>query len=632
MFSIKRKITDKISADSSFKTQEIVHLLYMQAPISNSVVILVSILFYYLLQPRLDSPMVSLWLFLVLMSASYRLFLWYRQKNKPETKSSKSWLTHYLIGCGMLGVSWSLIYPFIYGASDPFIFPMLIMLALGVMSSAAPILSPYLPAFFVYTYPQALMIIITMLRFEDTSYHWLAFAMGIYIIMTTLFTRNANRTVIQSIKLQESNTNLINDLNDEVNQRESLITQRTLELEQYREQLEEKVAQRTIELKNARDQAESLSRVKSEFLANMSHEIRTPMNAVLGLSRMGERGIPAQKVQKTFKQISSSGQHLLEVINDILDFSKIEAGKLVIESRPFQVVEVVNEVVDLLAIRAKDRNLTLKVNVDKNLPASLLGDSRRLQQVLINLLCNAIKFTSLGEISLTITKHDKLTRFQVKDSGIGMNEEETSRLFSSFEQADSSTTRKYGGTGLGLAISHNLVHLMGGDIVVESQPGVGSTFTFSLPLPVAQTHAPSEPTQLEPTIHQDTEPRLNNLRILAAEDIEINRFILQDILEHEGASVVFAENGQLVLDQLEQHGASSFDVVLMDVQMPVMDGYEATRYIKRIAPALPVIGLTAHALEEELEKCLITGMLDHVTKPIENDVLIAAILRHVETT
>jgi CheY-like chemotaxis protein len=256
------------------------------------------------------------------------------------------------------------------------------------------------------------------------------------------------------------------------------------------------------------------------------------------------------------------------------------------------------------------------------LPDWVAGDRLRLEQVLLNLLGNAVKFTAHGEVSLNVRREGEDTLFRVADSGIGMTPEQVSRLFSAFEQADSSTTRQFGGSGLGLAISRNLAHLMGGDIGVTSEMGNGSVFTLQLPLPTATPQKKAE-------IAVASGPRLAGLRVLAAEDVELNRLVLEDFLEHEGAVVVFAENGEQVLARLNEHGVAAFDVVLMDVQMPVMDGHEATRRLRAIAPNLPVIGLTAHALAEERDKCLASGMVEHVGKPIEPDELIGAILRQV---
>ncbi|MEN8177768.1 MAG: ATP-binding protein [Pseudomonadota bacterium] len=378
-------------------------------------------------------------------------------------------------------------------------------------------------------------------------------------------------------------------------------------------------------LREARDAAEATARVKTDFLANMSHEIRTPLNAVLGMSRIGLRESREPKCQESFNHILDSGQHLLGVINDILDFSKIEAGKLTIELHPFQLIACVENIAGQMAERAEATGLEFKVNFDGNLPAWVEGDPLRLQQILLNLLSNAIKFTQQGSVSLCVTRDGEMTYFRVSDSGIGMSEDELSRLFIPFVQADSSTTRKYGGSGLGLTISQNLANLVGGEIKAESQVGAGSVFTLILPLQVSQP-----PIEKDTVSSSVTGMQLSGLRILAAEDVELNRIILEDLLEQEGARVVFAEDGQQALDRLEELGVTSFDLVLMDVQMPVMDGYEATRQIREMAPGLPVIGLTAHALAEERKKCLATGMVEHITKPIDPNSLIAAIRRHVD--
>lgn len=370
--------------------------------------------------------------------------------------------------------------------------------------------------------------------------------------------------------------------------------------------------------------AQQADQAKSRFLAAMSHEIRTPLNAVLGLAEIGKRDSTERRSRTLFAQITESGRHLLGVIDDILDFSKIEAGRFTIESQPFQPLIMIQTVTGLMGRRAEARGLAMKITVDPWLPAWVEGDAQRLQQILLNLLSNAIKFTEAGEVSLSVTREGCLTCFRVSDTGIGMDESMRARLFTPFEQADGSITRKCGGTGLGLAISRSLASLMHGSITVESRPGAGSVFTLALPLPQTRSPAAAEEICVVEPVR-----RLEGLRVLAAEDVEINRLILEDMLAHAGASVVFAENGSQALECLDEHGVSAFDVVLMDVQMPEMDGYEATRRIAALAPELPVIGLTAHALEEERETGLAAGMVDHVTKPINPVVLVAAIQRHV---
>ena len=374
----------------------------------------------------------------------------------------------------------------------------------------------------------------------------------------------------------------------------------------------------------AQQRAEAATRAKSEFLANMSHEIRTPLNAVLGFARMGQRDTQETDSNKRFGHIMDSGQHLLGIINDILDLSKMDAGKLCLEKHSFRLTATVEDALDLITEQAGVKNLKFSIQIDPDLPAWVEGDSLRLRQILLNLLSNAIKFTDQGEVRFSVKQGQKQIYFTVSDSGIGMSSEQLSRLFVPFDQADSSTTRKYGGSGLGLTISHTLALLMGGDLTVESEPGKGSTFTLCLPL--LETYP-----GVVPKAHQEAvaDFSLKGIHVLVAEDVELNQFIIQDMLEHEGAQVHFVMNGQQALDRLEELGVASFDIVLMDVQMPVMDGYEATRRIQQIAPALPVIGLTAHAMIEERDKCLAAGMVEHIAKPINVEILVDAILRQL---
>jgi CheY-like chemotaxis protein/HPt (histidine-containing phosphotransfer) domain-containing protein len=227
-------------------------------------------------------------------------------------------------------------------------------------------------------------------------------------------------------------------------------------------------------------------------------------------------------------------------------------------------------------------------------------------------------------VRLQVTRKGEDIHFEVSDTGIGMTDEQVARLFRPFEQADNSTTRRYGGSGLGLAISQTLAKQMDGEIVVTSTSGAGSTFTLRLPLPMTEPALPKPALQLPAS-----QRRLEGLRLLAAEDVDVNRLVLKDLLTSEGAQVLFAEHGQQAVEHLQEHGASAFDAVLMDIQMPVMDGYQATQHLRRLAPGLPIIGLTAHALGEERDRCLAAGMVEHVTKPIDADVLVAALLRHV---
>jgi signal transduction histidine kinase len=408
-------------------------------------------------------------------------------------------------------------------------------------------------------------------------------------------------------------------------------------LEAHQERLEHTVRERTAELEASRQEAVHLARIKSEFLANMSHEIRTPLNGVLGLAQIGARDNtgPARQV---FEQINTSGRLLLGILNDILDFSKIEAGKLHIHLQPMHIGDLLARAVAMVEERAREKCLRLHIQLDPALPPRCLSDALRVEQILLNLLSNAVKFTDAGEVRLSASLgHDEHTHHEqlvltVMDTGIGMTPGQLDALFRPFEQADNSTTRRYGGTGLGLSISKRLAELLGGQIQSHSTHGEGSRFEVVLPL--LREAAAAEPTEHAPAASAATplvQTRLTGVRVLAAEDNHVNQLVLSELLAFEGASVTMCDSGVAVMDSLARHGAMAFDIVLMDIQMPLMDGYEATRRMRAIAPGLPVIGQTAHAMSEEHGKCREAGMVDLVVKPIELEALVAAIRRHIPT-
>ncbi len=387
---------------------------------------------------------------------------------------------------------------------------------------------------------------------------------------------------------------------------------------------EQKALQR--ELAAAKNEAERLGQVKTDFLANMSHEIRTPLHGMLGMAQLAQTcpDIP-DNTQAAIARILRSGRHLMGVINDILDFSRLDAGKLHVELRPFGPAQLAQDVHDLVQDTALDKGLGLHL-VCTATPNLVLGDPQRTRQILLNLLANAIKFTHAGGVTLHLRSEQDLLCFDVIDTGIGMPRDTLNRVFSPFEQADSSTSRRFGGTGLGLSISRHLARLQGGDIRVHSTFGQGSTFTLTLPLRL-DTSAVAPPPMLTMS-PAAPEVSLRGLRILAADDVDINREIVSGLLRKRGADISCAENGLEALRQLTQAGAGHFDIVLMDVQMPVMDGVTATRHILELDPSLPVLALTAHAMPEECARFMGAGMVGHLAKPFDAQDMIDQILRH----
>lgn len=386
-------------------------------------------------------------------------------------------------------------------------------------------------------------------------------------------------------------------------------------------------------LEATKEKAEAANQAKSEFLANMSHEIRTPLNGIIGMSELLSGTDLTQKQRDYLSLLKTSGKALMFLINDILDFSKIEAGKLDLEEIPLTIEEVIAEVAQIFKDQIKEKEIDLVVNIDNSIPRDLAGDPQRLRQVLVNLVSNAVKFTEQGSIQITAearhteTDHTEVL-FRIADTGIGIDADIQNTLFTAFTQADGSTTRRYGGTGLGLAISKHIVNMMVGTIWLESELGCGSTFSFTVCLKnFVNTAAIDQDTPAGN--YQPQGGEFQDINLLLVEDSLINQRVAFEMLRAAGLKVQTALNGKEALAQL---GKRDFDIVLMDVQMPEMDGLEATRHIreKLKLPQIPIIAMTAHAMKGDRQKCLAAGMNDYVAKPIDPKQLFDALRRNLE--
>ena len=394
------------------------------------------------------------------------------------------------------------------------------------------------------------------------------------------------------------------------------------------------------DLRIAKEAAEKVAQSKNEFLANISHEIRTPMNAIIGFTHLALKNPLPPKIKNYLSTIARSSQNLLYLINDILDFSKIEAGRLELESVFFQLDEVIKTTSEILSIKAEEKGIQLMVSVNPSVPNELVGDPYRLSQILLNLANNAIKFTSSGRVKINVepietTTEDCLLMFTVKDTGIGMNEDQIAKLFKPFTQADSSVTRRFGGTGLGLAISKHLVEKMGGRILVESQPEKGSLFYFTIhfqrpdanakPLPSERNgHSP----QKEIRIKENLLRGIRGASILLVEDNFINQELTAEILKEAGLRVDIAGDGQEALSKVND---TIYDLILMDVQMPVMSGLEATMLIREMEHMknVPIVAMTAHNTAQDKQECINAGMNDYIAKPIDNHMLMSVLVRWI---
>ncbi len=566
-----------------------------------------AILWVVLLWNKLPHVVLSVWLGLMVLLIAVRTVITYlklydTERNQSYADIARRW---YIMAVLITGAGW--------GITSTLMFPydqlqqvVLAFILAGVAASGVTLSN----VAWVYSGFVGLALVPLMVRLfyiGGEVYYALSAMTALFMLVMILAVYRMHLASSDALRLEYTNEELIENLTRAGNELESMNRELTHEIDL--------VKRMEKELKQAKDRAEEMSKTKGEFLANMSHEIRTPMNGVIGtLQLLSDTKLG--KAQSEYVSMAHKSAHsLLTILNDILDLSKIEAGKLNIENISLDIRDIVNDLITLHTMTAEEKCVQLSAEVDKQIPEFVVGDPTRIRQVLANLVSNALKFTDKGHVLVRLcmlTSDDKqaTVRFEVEDTGIGIRNDIKHELFKEFTQADGSTTRKYGGTGLGLAIVKQLVEMMHGQFGVDSIEGTGSTFWFTLPLDIGNERVTKKPK--EPVM--ETRDRLRG-RVLLVEDNQINQLVAQKMLEKFGLDYVLAADGQEALDLLE---TEDVDAVLMDCQMPVLDGFEATRRLRKQSKftSLPVIAMTANVMEGDREKCIEAGMNDYIGKPI----------------
>ena len=555
-------------------------------------------------------PSPRLWIWLAYMVAGAGYCFWHARsfrQTEPTPAAFPRWTFRYMIGAAWAGLGWGAsiwLFPTLERNSTLGAFHVLVLAA--VTMAGARLLLPMPKAAMAVLSPMMGLLALRLLFFGDLTGVLLAVGVIVFTLYLASSLLRSHRMLSEALMMRA--------------ERESLAAR----LQAQKTELD----LRDAELREARERAESAGRAKAEFLATISHEIRTPMNGVLGMLRIVRDTSLTPEQRDYLKTASDSAETLLLLLNDVLDFSKIEAGRLELQSAPFAPALVAQAVADLMHARARDKGLQFELQVADNLPSAIVGDANRLRQILINLIGNAIKFTERGRVELSVTSAERtdtgvVLHFTVTDTGIGIDSAALERLFKPFTQADNSLGRRYGGTGLGLAISVRLAQAMGGLLQVKSTLNHGTTFRLILParLPDAVT-----PAQLDDA--RFVTPTLRG-RVLVVEDDSVNRQVIELFLKKMRVTPKFASDGEAAI---RLAAAETFDVILMDCQLPGIDGMETTRRIrKRLEGARPVkiIALTANASRTIRDACLAAGMDDFLTKPVRLELLVDVLQRNL---